>query len=211
MKRRRFLQAVAATPAVSALVAQQPPTPPPASAPAGRGGGFGPTSVEKLKSIEADTAGEGKPSFFTAAQFAALRKLGEVLMPPVKNNPGALDAGAPEFLDFLISVSPGERQKLYRDGLDALNAQAKKQFGKSFAEVDGAQAGTILKPLLVVIEWPQDLPKDPLKHFVAQVHQDLRTATMNSREWAAVGASSGRRRFGGTGLYWNPIDPVVKG
>jgi hypothetical protein len=218
MKRRRFLQAVAATPAASALViAQQPPsapatTQPPATQPPP---GFrgGPTAVEKLQSIAPDVAAEPSLIFFSATQFATLRKLGEVLMPPLKGNPGALDAGAPEFLDFLIGASPADRQKLYRNGLDSLNNQAKKQFGTSFAEVDPSQAAAILRPLLVVIEWPQDLPKDPVKHFVAQVHQDLRTATMNSREWAnagGAGGSGGRRRFGGTGLYWNPIDPVVK-
>jgi hypothetical protein len=133
----------------------------------------------------------------------------------MNGHPGALEAGAPEFLDFLIGVSPPDRQKLYRDGLDALNSQAKKQFKKSFADLDASQADAIVRPLLVVIPWSEDLPQDKVRHFIAQAHRDFRTATENSREWAAGGASSGRRGGrgfgGGTGLYWLPVDPVVRG
>jgi len=56
-------------------------------------------------------------------------------MPPMRGNPGAIECGAPEFLDFLIGASPADRQRLYRNGLDMLNAHARKQFNKSFAEL----------------------------------------------------------------------------
>jgi len=161
--------------------------------------------------LTADTAA---PTFFTADQFAALRALGNLLQPPMKSHPGAVEAGAPEFLDFLISVSPADRQQIYREGLDGLNSQSKKKFKKLFADLDATQADAIVRPLLVVIPWSEDLPKDPVRHFLAQAHRDFRTATQNSREWAEAGASSGRRGgrgFGGAGLYWLPIDPVVRG
>jgi hypothetical protein len=148
--------------------------------------------------------------FFTPPQFAALRKLSGLIQPPIKGNLGALDCGVPEFLDFLIGASPAERQQLYRNGLDALNAQAKKQFNKPFAEIDDAQAHTILQPMLVAVPWAYDPPKDPLKHFIFAVRQDVPIATRNSPEFAAAGANSGRRGGGG-GLVWNPIDPVYRG
>lgn len=165
-----------------------------------------------MQTVEADLSAQAvAPSFFNPAQFAALRKLGGMLQPPLGGHPGALEAQAAEFLDFLIGVSPADRQKLYRDGLDTLNAQSGKQFHKPFADLDSTQADAILRPLLTVIAWSEDLPKDPAQHFIAQAHRDFRTATQNSREWAAAGASSGRRGgrgFGGVGLYWLPIDPV---
>jgi hypothetical protein len=148
--------------------------------------------------------------FFTAPQFAALRRLSGLIAPPLKGSPGALDCGVPEFLDFLIGVSPADRQTLYRNGLDTLNAQARKQFAKSFAEVDDAQAHTILQPMLVAVPWVKDPPKDPLKAFLFAVRQDVPEATRNSPEFAAAGAESGRRGGGG-GLVWNPIDPVYRG
>jgi hypothetical protein len=88
-----------------------------------------------------------------------------------------------------------------------------EQFHTSFAELNPVQADTILRPLFVVRPWPEDFPDDPLKNFIARVHEDLRTATTNSREWANAGGSgrSFGRRFGrGAGYYWRPIDPVTE-
>jgi hypothetical protein len=50
-----------------------------------------------------------------------------------------------------------------------------------------------------------------MQRFITQVHLDLRTATVNSAEWAASGGSAGGRgRFNsGRRLYWKPIDPRV--
>ncbi len=140
--------------------------------------------------------------------------MGGLLVPPLDGKPGASEAGAALFLDFLISESPHDRQQLYRRGLDGLNASAHQPFNQSFADLDASQAGTILKPLLAVRFWPEDMPEDPMQHFIAQAHQDLHTATANSREWAvaSTSGSGGRRGFNqAAGLYWNPIDPVVKG
>jgi hypothetical protein len=71
-----------------------------------------------------------------------------------------------------------------------------------------------LRPLLVVRPWAEDFPSDPLQKFIAQVHEDLRAATENSREWAAASEKSGRRftrGFRGSGYYWFPIDPISQG
>lgn len=161
-----------------------------------------------------DLVGQPAPHYFNETQFSTLRKLGSILMPPLKNNPGALDAKAPEFLDFLISASPEDRQVLYLSGLDRLEEQSRDKFQKSFCDLNDQQAGEILKPLLVVRPWPQDLPSDPLQNFMAQVHEDLRTATMNSREWAEASEKSGHlftRGFRTSGYYWAPIDPISQG
>jgi hypothetical protein len=103
-------------------------------------------------------------------------------------------------------VSPADRQALYRNGLDALNARAKKQYNKGFADLDAAQCDAIIRPLLVPVPWMHEPPKDPLQRFMAAAHDDIRTATRNSREWN----TSGGRRGGGQ-LFWNPVDPVYKG
>ena len=135
-------------------------------------------------------------------------------MPPRNGRPGALNAGAPEFLDFLIAVSPAARKELYLNGLDALNDRSRLQFGKSFAELDNSEADLILRPLLVVVAWELDRPTEPLQHFIAQAHDDLRTATVNSWEYAnsAPTGGGGRRGGGGaTGIYIRPIDPVYRG
>lgn len=217
MRRRRFVQALAAVPAAPVLAAQtaaapQNPAVPPAQGGRGgrgAGGGRGAQEVAPVELTTSDTVAAPVARFFTPPQFAALRRLSGLLTPPLKGNPGALECGAPEFLDFLLGVSPADRQLLYRNGLDALNALAKKQFGKPFAEVDDAQAHTILQPLLVAVPWTYDPPRDPLKHFLFAARQDVETATRNSPEWSAAAAGTGRR--GGAALVWNAIDPVYRG
>jgi hypothetical protein len=223
MKRRRFVQSLLAAPAAAPLVAgqahpaagQAPPAAAQPNTPA-RETPQQPHEIGQLVVTQPDLVAETGQRFFTADQFAALQKLAAVLMPPLKGKPGALDAHAPEFLDFLIGVSPEDRQSLYRNGLESLNRVARQKFNTTFHALEAAQVDAIIRPLLVARYWPQEMPDDPEKNFMAQVHEDLRTATVNSREWAGEGAqapAAGRpRRFNrGRGLYWRPIDPVVRG
>jgi hypothetical protein len=55
----------------------------------------------KLEFAVADEVADQKLKFFSPAQFAALKRLGGILMPQVDDAPGALEARAAEFLDFL--------------------------------------------------------------------------------------------------------------
>lgn len=220
MRRRNFVRDLLVAPVVTATAAaagaqttkpQQQPQPQP-NTPA-RQVPIQPPSIQGLAVTQADLTAEGDQHFFSTEQYAALCKLAEILVPPLSGQPGAVDAHAPEFLDFLIGVSTSDRQKLYTDGLNAMNNAARQQFHKPFSELQPEEADAIIRPLLVVRFWPEDLPNDPVKNFVAQVHQDLRTATENSREWAAAQTASGRRARGfsrSVGYYWKPIDPVVR-
>jgi len=188
MRRRSFVKALAAAPAVPALLAQQP------------------SATDELPNLTmspADGSTDALPRFFTPSQFAALRKVSVTIMPPADGGPGALEAKTPEFLDFLIAESPSERQQLYRAGLDALNTQANKRFGKAFADLETTQADELLAPLRD--PWTYDPPADPLACFLIEAKADVRTATMNSREYIAFrGGAGGRRGFGG--VYWLPLD-----
>ena len=214
MKRRNFVQSLLVVPA-SAVAAEQAATPPAAAPQASAAPARPPETfrsaqnIPKLNLVQPDTAAETITTFFTPSQYSALNKLAEVLVPPIKNHPSALDAHAPEFLDFLISRSPAPSQHLYRNGLDGLNASAQKHFHKPFAEIDAKQADTIIRPLLVARAWDREEPKDPMQRFITEAHEDLRTATMNSAEWAASAGSSRGRFNSGRRMYWKPIDPRV--
>ena len=190
MKRRQLVQALLGAPAASALMAQQ-------AAPA-------PDEPPKLQAASVDAVAEITPRFFSASQFAALRKVSDLLAPMINGLPGAIDAKAPEFLDFLIGESPGERQQIYTQGLDALNAQAGKRFHKSFAELDNAQAEMLLGPLRE--PWTFDPPADPLARFLQVAKADVRTATLNSREYSLVAGARALGRRQGGGLYWYPLE-----
>jgi hypothetical protein len=180
------------------LVAQQPAPAPsaPVRAPS--------DELPVLTASVPDDAAEMTPRFFSPEQFAALRKVSDLLMPAMNGAAGALDAKAPEFLDFLISESPAERQQIYRSGLDALNQESKKRFSKDFADLDASQADALLAPLRQ--RWTFDEPADPMAAFLRAAKQDVRTATVNSREYSAAGTNAGGRRFAGGGIYWYPLD-----
>ena len=217
LKRRSFVNSLLIAPAVPTLVnaqnpaaAKEQPTPQP-NTPAVQNPRQ-PQAIAPLKLTNVDLTADTRPTFFSTDQLATLQALGNVFMPAIKNNPGATEAKAPEFLDFLIGVSPADRQGLYRTGLDGLEQQSRKRYSKAFATLSAGEMDAILRPLLVVRPWPEDFPSDPMQRFVAQVHDDLRTATMNSREWADAASKSGRRfsrNRRGSGLYWAPIDPVI--
>jgi hypothetical protein len=200
MKRRRFIQALATVPATG-LIAQQaaplPPTAAPVVSSSGAPGSGATGDFPKLDFAVADAAAETVHHFFTVSQFAALQKLGGIL------TPGAIEASAPEFLDFLLSQSPSDRQQLYRAGLEGLNTQATRRFTKPFADLDANQADELLAPLRE--RWTYRPPADPIARFLLAAKLDLRTATMNSLEWNTA-AKSGARRAGPSGLYWYPID-----
>ena len=149
----------------------------------------------------ADSVAEPVVRFFNPPQMAALRRLGDLLMPAMNGSPSASEAHVPEFLDFLLAESPADRQQVYRAGLDALNASARKRFGKPFGEIEAAQAEELLRPLTE--PWTYDPPADPIAKFLRAAKLEVRTATMNSAEWSAAAQASGRR--GASGLYWYPI------
>lgn len=191
MKRRRFIKTIASASALPAALAAQSPAE---------------TAAPALELSSFDEAADPLPSFFSAHQFAALTRVSELLFPRYDGLPGAVEAGAPAFLDFLIGESPEADQKIYVDGLDALNFQAAMRFDKPFAEVDEAQAHELLEPLRQ--PWTPEPSTDPLALFLQRAKADVRTATVNTQVWAEALASSGGggRRIGGSGQYWLPLD-----
>jgi hypothetical protein len=194
MKRRSVLQSLAALPAASLLNAQQPVVPPKPT----------PAAVEEIPVIEAtipDFAGTTVTKFFSPAQFACFKRLNDVLYPAVNGVPGALQAGAPEFLDFLLFESPAARQTLYRDGVDELERRSTKTFNASFSSLDHSGAEKILAPLRE--PWTAD--PDPFTSFLRAAKQDVIEATQSSHDWIRI-MSKRVRSAGGVGMYWFPID-----
>lgn len=145
------------------------------------------------------------PSFFTSDQFATLQKLAEALVPADGNQPGAFEAGAPEFLDFYIGTSSADRQQLYRNGLADLDRRARTQYRQPFAGLDAAQIDRILVPMFQPYSGRRSATA--LGPFVNEVRRDLQTVTTNSPEFASAAEASGRRTP--AGLYWRRIDPTV--
>jgi hypothetical protein len=111
--------------------------------------------------------------------------------------PRSDEAQTPEFLDFLISHSPTQRQTLYRAGLEALDSAALSRFTRPFAGLNDPDAAALLAPLRE--PWTHAPPEAVLARFLRAAKEDIFRATVNSRQWAA--ASTGRRGAG-IGSYW---------
>ena len=205
MRRREFVRAmVSAAAAPKLLLGQQqnPAPPPPAPVP----WTAGLTSATPVPTTEtAEAVAEGALRFFTPAQMATLTRLSDLLLPPIGSKPGAVGAGVPAFLDFLVGSSQDDRKQMYQGGLDWLDGESKKKYSKPFAQLDATQADGVLKPWLRT--WMSDHP--PLeKHadFVNVAHADIRAATVNSKPWSDAPAEGAQERTQ-VALYWYPIEP----
>ena len=178
MQRRQALRSILSLPAITAVPAlsQEKPAPS-APVPPVR------DDAPKLALTAADAAANSVPRFFSAREFDTLRRLADLLVPAVNGKPGAVDSGVPEFLDFLISESPPDRQALYRKGLAQFESEA--------------QLAALHQP------WTFDGPADPFARFVETLKQDVLRATLNSREWIAASAG---RRGSGVGTYWYSLE-----
>ncbi len=123
---------------------------------------------QDIATVHPETVAETTLKFFSPAEFAALEKLASQIIPSVGGRAGAIEAGAPRFLDFLLSKSLPKDQQAYRAGL--------------------AKPGNLA---LLERPWTYAEPADPQERFLKRLKDDLFRATANSREWAA-----GRRGAG---------------
>jgi len=219
MQRRDFVKAMmAASVAAKGMLgqqaeAQQATTPaasaagaPPAVAPAPVPWMHGLMEAKPLPigSLAPDSVAQTNANFFTDRQFATLERFSEIMVPPYKGYPGAIEAGAPKFLDFLIGVSPPERQRMYQSGLDRLNAEATTKFNLAFAELTPEQADQLIRPWLRA--WMENNPPtEPYANFINVAHADIREATQNSQAWSDAQQAKGQQPR--VDLYWYPVDP----
>jgi len=86
-----------------------------------------------------------RPQFFTAAEYALVEQLSEMIIPR-DTTPGAKEAGVAEFIDFMVANDP-EVQYSFRMGLAWMNAHAQQKDGKRFMELTAEQQASLLEPL----------------------------------------------------------------
>jgi hypothetical protein len=217
MRRRDFVKAMmAATVAARSAFGQQAPpavapsTPPPvptAPGPVPWMRGLMEVKPLSITPLVPDAVAQTNAHFFSDSQSATIRHLCEILLPPLNGYPGAVDAGTPEFLDFLIGISPADRQQMYQSGLDWLDGEAMHHFGVAFADVQAAQADQLLRPWLRT--WMSDHPPtEPHARFINTAHSDIRTATINSQAWSNA-ADAEKQHESNLGLYWFPVEPDI--
>jgi len=85
------------------------------------------------------------PKFFSPAEYATIERLAEMIIPS-DTSPGAREAGASEFIDFIVGADPGIQYR-FRYGLTWLDAHSQKLTSKAFRELSPEQQTAILEPL----------------------------------------------------------------
>lgn len=93
--------------------------------------------------VDARAKGDYKPKCFTPHEYATLRRLAELIVPPEEHSKGALEAGAPEFIDLLAS-SNAELAAIYTGGLAWLDEQMKRRYQAAFADAPPQQQTAML-------------------------------------------------------------------
>jgi len=90
------------------------------------------------------------PAFFTSHEYATVRMLAELVIPRDGRSGGAIDAGVPEFMDFILDENPGMGIGI-RGGLAWLDQESRQRFGQEFIDVSDAKRRAILDD----IAWPK--------------------------------------------------------
>ena len=96
-------------------------------------------AAEKAKSAKAAY----KPKYFSPHQYKMLTTLCEIILPADSDSGGAVEAGAPEFIDLLTSENPDYQLRL-GGGMMWLDSTCLNRYGKTFLDCAAPQQREML-------------------------------------------------------------------
>lgn len=100
--------------------------------------------VHHAAAEEKKATGVYKPKAFTAHEYKTLQRLSDLIIPADEVSKGALEAGAPEFIDLLSSQS-WEMKAVYTGGLGWIDRQMEKRYGAAFVNAKPEQQTALLE------------------------------------------------------------------
>jgi gluconate 2-dehydrogenase gamma chain len=101
-------------------------------------------------------AGSYTPKFFPGRQYKTLQALCQTIIPADADSGGAIEAGAPEFIDLLTSENPEYQLKL-GGGLMWLDSTCIDRYDKSYLDCTPEQQ----KEILDAIAYSKNAERDP--------------------------------------------------
>jgi len=122
------------------------------------------------------------PKFFTAHQFKTLQSLCQTIIPADEQSGGALEAGAPEFIDLLTSENETYQARL-GGGLIGLDATCNQRYGKVYLECSPEQK----KEILDLIAYCRNAETDAALRTGAQFFAFLRNLTADGYFTSEIG------------------------
>ncbi len=110
-------------------------------------GALTPAAAQHVHELAAEdkqaSGGVYKPKAFTDHEYATIRRLCDLLFPADNHSKGALDAGAPEFIDLLSSHN-NEMAAIYTGGIGWLDHQMQQRYQKNFVDAAPDQQTAML-------------------------------------------------------------------
>jgi hypothetical protein len=105
------------------------------------------------------------PKFFDPHQYKTLQALCETILPADADSAGAIEAGAPEFIDLLTSENT-DYQKTLGDGLKWLDSTCTTRYGKAWLDCTPGQQAEVLDSIAYLKNARQDKTlEDPVEFF----------------------------------------------
>ena len=98
-----------------------------------------------------------QPKFFTPAENELVTIISDLIIPTDEKSPGAKEARVNEFIDLMISESDGDERALWRDGLQAVNRESGRRFGKIFVQASEDRQISLLEAMSQNEGNPQNL------------------------------------------------------
>lgn len=122
------------------------------------------------------------PKFFRPQQYKTLQTLCQAIIPADGDSGGALEAGAPEFIDLLTSENPEYQLKL-GGGLMWLDETCSDRYGHTYLDCSSEQQ----KEILDLIAYRANADKNPGLSQGMQFFSFLRSMTADGFFTSAVG------------------------
>jgi Gluconate 2-dehydrogenase subunit 3 len=155
------------------------------------------------KEKAAAPAGKYVPKYFSPHQYEMLNWLCDTIIPKDDHSGGAVEAGAPEFIDLLTSENEKYQLRL-GGGLIWLDSSCADRYGKSFMECTPEQRTEVLD----LIAYRKNAKKDPSLAQGIAFFAFLRKMTCDGFYTSKIGIAD-LQYIGNTSLHEFPGCPPV--
>ncbi len=134
----------------------------------------------------------GKPQFFTAAEFAVISRVADLIIPATET-PGAVGAGVPSYIDLVVQTNE-QHQTVFRAGVKFLDASA----GGSFVSLTEDKQIALLLPLSDAVD------RGELNSAGEKFFRAMKSMTADGYYTSKIGMSDELGYHGGTVLAEYP-------
>ena len=158
--------------------------------------GVGSPSWERFRKLR---PGERQTiSFFSPAELAMVRVLADMIIPRDEKSGSATDAGAIEYMDFVLNENSDRAKQQWHDGLTWFDDECGRRFQKTFVQGSDAERGQVLDD----IAWPARASAE---------RRDQATFFNRVRDLTASAFFSSRMGVEDLGYIGNVFNPLWRG